>query len=397
MTPGCGSRRQGGMFLPALLVLAALGAAGWLLSHQASAASRQLRQDMQTAHALAVAREALIGFAATYRNKEHPDADFGYLPCPDLDGDGSSETCGSKDQASVGRLPYLTLNLPDLRDGAGECLWYAVAGSVKNNPKADVLNWDSTGRFRLHDASGSVIALPGDQAGLAAALVIAAGPPRDGQHRSAGPARCGGDPEARNILHYVEALGATGGSDIIDVRPDAPGSNDRIAPITTGDIHRQLKRRSSYGPYLQSLLQATATCLAKSPLPAVIAPEALGPVDLGRLPPLDRLSGPCRNAELRDATTNWTETMRYARCRSGTDCLAGSGGRCRGALIFGGERNGSQPRLTPADRQATANYLEAPTLAALAAGHLGGLPERIDLPFASSDSAVSTDVALCIP
>ena len=176
MTRGRGRRRQRGMFLPALLVLGALGAVGWLLSHQTSAASRQLRQDMQTAHALAVAREALIGFAATYRSKEHPDADFGYLPCPDLDGDGSSETCGTKDQASVGRLPYLTLNLPDLRDGAGECLWYAVAGSVKNNPKPDVLNWDSTGRFRLHDTGGTAIALPGDQTGLAAALVIASQP-----------------------------------------------------------------------------------------------------------------------------------------------------------------------------------------------------------------------------
>ena len=397
MTRGRGRRRQRGMFLPALLVLGALGAVGWLLSHQTSAASRQLRQDMQTAHALAVAREALIGFAATYRSKEHPDADFGYLPCPDLDGDGSSETCGTKDQTSVGRLPYLTLNLPDLRDGAGECLWYVVAGSVKNNPKPDVLNWDSSGRFRLHDGSGTAIALPGDQAGLAAALVIAAGPPRAGQHRSAGPARCGGDPEARNIQHYVEALGATAGSGIIDVRPGTDASNDRVAPITTGDIHRQLKRRGSYGPYLQSLLQATAACLAKSPLPAVVAPEALGAVELGRLPPLDRLSGPCRNAELRDATANWAEMMRYARCRDGSDCLAGSSGRCRGTLIFGGERGGGQPRITPADRQSTANYLEAPTLAALAAGQLGVLPERIALPFASSDPAVTTDVALCIP
>ena len=59
---------------------------------------------------------------------------------------------------------------------------------------------------------GTAIALPGDQTGLAAALVIAAGPPRAGQHRSAGPARCGGDPEARNIQHYVEALGATAGT-----------------------------------------------------------------------------------------------------------------------------------------------------------------------------------------
>ncbi len=397
MTRGRGRRRQRGMFLPALLVLGALGAVGWLLSHQTSAASRQLRQDMQTAHALAVAREALIGFAATYRSKEHPDADFGYLPCPDLDGDGSSETCGTKDQASVGRLPYLTLNLPDLRDGAGECLWYAVAGSVKNNPKPDVLNWDSTGRFRLHDTGGTAIALPGDQTGLAAALVIAAGPPRAGQHRSAGPARCGGDPEARNIQHYVEALGATAGSGIIDVRPGTEASDDRVATITTGDIHSQLKRRASYGPYLQSLFQATAACLAKNPLPAVVAPQAHGPVELGLLPPLDRLSGPCRNIELRDAIANWAEMMRYARCRDGSDCLAGSSGRCRGALIFGGERGGGQPRITPADRQSTANYLEAPTLAALAAGQLGVLPERIALPFASSDPAVTTDVALCIP
>lgn len=397
MTRGRGRRRQRGMFLPALLVLGALGAVGWLLSHQTSAASRQLRQDMQTAHALAVAREALIGFAATYRSKEHPDADFGYLPCPDLDGDGSSETCGTKDQTSVGRLPYLTLNLPDLRDGAGECLWYAVAGSVKNNPKPDVLNWDSTGRFRLHDTGGTAIALPGDQTGLAAALVIAAGPPRAGQHRSAGPARCGGDPEARNIQHYVEALGATAGSGIIDVRPGTEASDDRVATITTGDIHSQLKRRASYGPYLQSLFQATAACLAKNPLPAVVAPQAHGPVELGLLPPLDRLSGPCRNTELRDAIANWAEMMRYARCRDGSDCLASSSGRCRGALIFGGERGGGQPRITPADRQSTANYLEAPTLAALAAGQLGVLPERIALPFASSDPAVTTDVALCIP
>lgn len=397
MQPARRRRLQRGMFLPALLVLAALGAAGWLLSQQSSAAARQLRQDMQTAQALAVAREALIGFAATYRNREHPNADFGYLPCPDLDGDGSSETCGAKDQASVGRLPYLTLNLPDLRDGAGECLWYAVGGSVKNNPKPDILNWDSAGRFRLNDASGAVVPLPGDPGGLAAAVVIAAGPPLPGQDRSAGPARCGGDPEARNIRHYVEALGATGGAGIIDVRPE-PGGNDRIATITTGDIYRQLKRRSRYGPYLQSLLQATAACLARSTLPAVVAPEPFGPVELGRLPALEQLSGACRNTDLRDATTNWAETMRYARCRGGSDCLAGTTGRCRGALIFGGEPVGrSQPRLTPADRQATTNYLEAPTLAALTAGRLAGLAERIELPFANADRAASTDVALCIP
>ncbi len=392
MTPGRGRRRQRGMFLPALLVLGALGALGWLLSHQTSAASRQLRQDLQTAHALAIAREALIGFAATYRSKEHPDADFGYLPCPDLDGDGSSETCGTKDQASVGRLPYLTLNLPDLRDGAGECLWYAVAGSVKNNPKADVLNWDSTGRFRLHDASGTAIALPGDQAGLAAALVIAAGPPRDGQHRSAGPARCGGDTEARQVREYVEALQAADASGITPVRTSA--GNDRLMAITTDDIYRQLKRRPSYASWLQQVIQASADCLAS--LPAVVAPERVGPLELGRLPALDRLTGTCRNETLRDAVANWAEAMRYARCVGGTDCLAGIGRRCRGALIFGGERaDASQRRVDPADRIVTRNYLEADTLAALASGQLASLPATFAIN--APDRPASADIALCIP
>ena len=162
------------MIALALVILLALTATGWLLARRDSDATRRLAREQRTADALRIARDALIGFAATYRNALHPDADFGYLPCPDLDGDGSSETCGAKGQTSIGRLPYLTLNLPDLRDGAGECLWYAVSGSFKNNPKADTLNWDSTGKLRLLDANGLPLMLPGDEAGLAAAIVIAA-------------------------------------------------------------------------------------------------------------------------------------------------------------------------------------------------------------------------------
>jgi hypothetical protein len=384
------------MFLPALLVLGALGAVGWLLSHQTSAASRQLRQDMQTAHALAVAREALIGFAATYRSKEHPDADFGYLPCPDLDGDGSSETCGTKDQTSVGRLPYLTLNLPDLRDGAGECLWYAVAGSVKNNPKPDVLNWDSTGRFRLHDTSGTAIALPGDQAGLAAALVIAAGPPAPAS--TAAPA-----PPAAAATRRPATSSTTS-------KPSAPPP--AAASSTSARAPRPATTASPRSPPATSIASSSAaratapTSRACSRPPPPASPKPAPRRGRPRSPRPRRARPPAaprppeRPLPQRRAARRRRQLGRDDALRplpDGTDCLAGSGGRCRGALIFGGERSGSQPRITPADRQSTANYLEAPTLAALAAGHLGGLPERIALPFASSDPAVSTDVALCIP
>ncbi len=380
------------MLLPALLVLLAVGGLGWLLSRQDSAAHRALIREAHTADALTTARDALLGFATTYRNREHPNADFGYLPCPDLDGDGSSETCGSKGQTSVGRLPYLTLNLPDLRDGNGECLWYAVSGSFKNNPKPDTLNWDSIGSLQLTDEAGNPSVLAGDQSGRAAAIVIAAGAPLASQSRSAGPARCGGDTEARQIREYVEALDAAPGNGVIPVRT-ATG-NDRLVAITTDDIYRLQKRRPSYPGWLQQVIQASADCLVS--LPAVVAPERVGTLELGRLPALDTLTGACRNENLRDAVANWAETMRYARCVGGTDCLAAIGRRCRGALIFGGERaDASQRRQHPADRLVTRNYLEADTLAALSTGALGSLPATFAI--TAPDHPASADVALCIP
>lgn len=388
------------MILPALVLLLSLGGLGWLLSAQdspADRAARQLAADRRTDHALQVAREALLGFAANYRNKEHPNADFGYLPCPDLDGDGSSETCGGQGQPSIGRLPYLTLNLPDLRDGSGECLWYAVSGAFKNNPKAEAVTWDSTGSFRLLDGDARVIALPGDQTGLAAALIIAPGRPLSGQQRSPGPGRCGGDPEARRIDAYLESIGTTTGTGPVDVATSRSDGNDRMVSIDTADIYLQLKSRASYATHLQKVFQALADCVLTSRLPSPIGSQIHGPVNLGRLPALDRLQGPCRNADLRDPAANWAEVVRYARCSSGTACLAGVGQRCRGALLFAGERQPTQRRLGPPEQQGIDAYLEESTLAALSAGQIGALPAQITLPFAARHQPAAGDVALCLP
>ncbi|MBL8458421.1 MAG: hypothetical protein JNM92_03580 [Zoogloea sp.] len=398
--PSAPRARQQGMLLPALVLLLALGGLGWLLARHdtpADRAARQLQADLRTTRALQTAREALLGFAATYRNKEHPTADFGYLPCPDLDGDGSSETCGQQGRPAVGRLPYLTLNLPDLRDGAGECLWYAVAGTFKNNPKPEALNWDSTGGFRLRDGAGQVIALPGDQAGLAAALIIAPGSPMPGQQRSPGPGRCGGDPEARHIEAYLEIIGSPLGNPPIDVPTTRPESNDRLLTIATDDIYQQLERRGNFGSHLQKVFQSLADCLSTSALPEPLDGEAHGPVRLGRMPAIDRLQGPCRTPELRDPAGNWASMMRYARCTSGGRCLTGLGQTCRGALIFGGERLGGQRRLPPLEQQGNDAYLEDTTLAALTTGQLGTMPTRIDLPTAGPNRPASNDVALCLP
>lgn len=386
--------------LPILILLLSLSGLGWLLSHTGTAAeraARNLKREAQTAHALAIARDALLGFAANYRNKEHPNADFGYLPCPDLDGDGSSETCGTKDQPSIGRLPYRTLNLPDLRDGAGECLWYAVSGNFKNNPKADILNWDSVGQFRLLDGEGHPIMLAGDQQGLAAAIVFAPGPPLPTQHRNNGHGRCG-DEDAAKLEHYVEALGDTSAS-IVVVQPNAEASNDRIITLSGGEIFDQLIRRTDYAQHLQDSLQSMATCLESAKLPTPLAPQPVGSILLGSPPSLNTLNGPCTTPDRRDISGNWSELLRYGRCTDGSPCLASPDGPCRGVLLFGGERRGPptvQQRISPEDKKMTAQYLETPTLAALSSGRLHSLPRQIFLAFADK-SANSGDVAVCLP
>ena len=383
----------------ALVVLLALGATGWFLARRDSNAARHLAREQRTADALRTARDALIGFAATYRNSLHPDADFGYLPCPDLDGDGSSETCGVQGDTRVGRLPTLTLGLPDLRDGDGECLWYAVAGSFKNNPKADILNPDSTGRFQLLDAAGAPRSLPGDQAGLAAAVIFAPGPPLPTQQRQSSTGRCGGDLSASAVGAYLESLQPLSGPGVLTVDPRGSTGNDRIVWITGDDIMRALKARASFASHLNTVLDATADCLRRAggPAPARIESTANG-LQLGRVPAFSGNAGACTSAGLRDAVENWGELMRYARCTDGTACLSSATGPCRGVLLFGGERlPAGQPRVTDADKALAAHYLESTTLAALSARQLGGLPSRILIPFARLSEPASADVAVCLP
>src|SRR5205085_490476 len=123
------ARQSGaGFVLVALFLVAVLASLAALGRGAFNGAAQRQRI---TERALAQAREALIAYAA-----ERPiDAAVGpgYLPCPDADDDGWAETtCGSLSghlgQAErLGRLPWKTLGLPDLRDGSGERLWYAVS------------------------------------------------------------------------------------------------------------------------------------------------------------------------------------------------------------------------------------------------------------------------------
>ena len=142
--------RQHGITL--LVLLAVLGlAAVFVLVGKLGSSRLQNERDPVTEAALMQAKEALIGFAATYAQR-HANQSVGFLPCPDTDGDGDGDAldnCGTAGNAVVGMLPYRTLELPPLRDSHGECLWYAVSGKFKNDPKLAPLNWDTQGGIRI--------------------------------------------------------------------------------------------------------------------------------------------------------------------------------------------------------------------------------------------------------
>jgi type II secretory pathway pseudopilin PulG len=185
--------RQRGIALvaiAALLALAVVASLAAAIARSATGPGRAAASD----RALAQAREALLAYASA----RPLDAIVGpgYLPCPDLDDDGWAEsTCGSMTGETgqwqrLGRLPWKTLGLPDLRDASGERLWYAVSSKHKGllNCAASPACLDmgpeaAIGTITVRDAAGNVLhdgtaAGPYEPGkGGAVAVIVAPGPP----------------------------------------------------------------------------------------------------------------------------------------------------------------------------------------------------------------------------
>ena len=255
---------QRGVVLIVLVALLVMGALAFLVG-QLQAASMRRDQDLATLQALAQAKEALIAYAVTVKLNSGAKRP-GDLPCPDLNNDGLKEgSCGNAagttfQAGRLGRLPWLDLDLPDLRDASGERLWYAVSNSFKENTRTLVLNSDTRGTITVRDANGNII-FDGSAANGVVAVIIAPGPPltrQDGLQQ---------DRSAANIndpRHYLDNI-AVGGSIVAaednadfdetgtltngffsgPVR-DAGGTviaNDRIMVITRDEIMAALEKR----------------------------------------------------------------------------------------------------------------------------------------------------------
>jgi hypothetical protein len=227
---------QLGVALLLILTMIIVGAASMIL-YKLNHVNFQTANQENTVQALAQAKDALIGFAMTYA-EHHPGQPQGYLLCPDTDGDGSADPpCGNLGVSALGRLPWKTLGLPVLRDGSGECLWYAVSGNYKDNPK-QTLTTDtpsSYGLFVVKDATGATIAgtTAADQA---IAIIFAPGRKIGTQLREATGTRtvCGSDNAADAInqaANYLDSLNGINNA-ISPPSPPSPPSPFISAPVT---------------------------------------------------------------------------------------------------------------------------------------------------------------------
>ncbi|MBX9631879.1 MAG: hypothetical protein K2X67_15285 [Burkholderiales bacterium] len=279
-TPGL--RQRGVALLVILIIAGVLGVV--FVTTVVGSAPDDADRDIATQAALARAKEALIAYAVTYMDS-HPNEVPGYLPCPDLGTPSSlregaaSGTCGAAytgpviGDNSLGRLPWYTLDIEPLRDGYGECLWYAVASTYKNSPQPAILNWDSEGRFQIMGPNGTTVLAGATTADLVVAVVIAPGAAFGNQVRGADATsapNCGGNYTASNYLD-------TGPASINNAAPTIAGQaqfvqgartntfNDRLIYITARDIWNAVARRTDLQTRFATLTRQVAVCIASYP------------------------------------------------------------------------------------------------------------------------------------
>jgi hypothetical protein len=213
-----------------LLLVMLIGIAAALLVYgMIDTNSLAIKRANVTEAALAQAKQALIGRAWADPNRP------GSLPCPDTDNDGIAQSPFPTDCPSyIGRLPWRTLGLTDLRDGDGERLWYAVTREFATNPTNPwcaptcPLNTDNNGQLTITGAAAATNVV---------AIVFSAGAAVATQVRDAA--------NQNNVANYLEGGNETGVATSTFVSGIATNTfNDRLLAIDSSEIWPQIEKRA---------------------------------------------------------------------------------------------------------------------------------------------------------
>lgn len=264
MSPG-GRRRapageRGAALLLILVVLLAGVLYGLLSGLNEATATAPIQRSQQNAEVLRQAKEALIAYAV-----QRPDPAGlplgghgpGHFPCPDRNNDGFTDgvACGTA-ATRLGRLPWRSLGLPDLRDATGERLWYAVSRCFLERPLGTELTTCSNGYRVNSDVQGALSIVGLAPAQRVVAVILAPGAPIAGQVRS-GP---GPDPRTAvcsvlshascQAANYLEGDNAAPDDVFIAATPCEGGDpakcpldakNDQVVVITHEELFRAVE------------------------------------------------------------------------------------------------------------------------------------------------------------
>jgi hypothetical protein len=467
-------RAQHGAALLIFLVLLVMGALTYIINSLTPETVETARAQ-KTADALAQARDALLGYALSYRdaqaardldsNGEDDRMMYGYLPLPDLgssrnqnldplclDGAGNPlEGCDANfftglvfdangiGPTVVGRFPWRTLGTAPLRDTHGECLWLIVSslhGRIQRAAPAPVLppmNWDTLGQLDIVVANGtnalnSALASAHDRP---VAIIYAPGPPLAGQDR--GPSttddvsQCGGNYNAVNYLDPVIAAALGGVTNYLAGTNAASGNTGDSNPANDPDVPKPMltegKVFASGGNYLPNACMG-ANCgllandsglrITEDTLFGTLRKNANFRTDINSM--LDRMVNCLRdeiangasiaNGKIAGANNNtcYGEDVHplgyYPHYREMVFVAAPAtvnAAPCAGALLFAGQRAAGQQRITLADKNTAASYLEGTNLSEFTAATNNFVGPDIFDRVTSGGQTASQDIVRCIP
>jgi type II secretory pathway pseudopilin PulG len=304
-------KRQAGIIMFVVLMLLGLMVSALVIG-LTSNLSQRAKRERQTADALGEAKQALIGRAAA--DSSIP----GSFPCPDLitnipginiPNDGVADLlAGPNCPSYVGRLPWRTLGLPDLRDGNGERLWYALSPNFRDDNSAQPLNSESSGQLAITGNSpvANVIA-----------IVFAPGGSLGTQVRDAA--------NANNVANYLEGENANGVPPADNTFTTALASstfNDELLPITREDLFPVVEMRVARE--LRTVLRTYYTTNGYYPYAAQFPNNTSIPATYqGYIPTTTCASMPVLNLPSWFTTNNWHQLTVYAvapKCTN--DCVA---------------------------------------------------------------------------
>lgn len=263
-----GSTQRGAAFI-VMLVILILGVAAVMVNSLSSAGAR-IERDVKTTEVLAQARDALISDASV-----NSDYGPGNMYCPDTNDNGESDAGGTDDCPQyIGRLPWKTLGLPDLRDASGERLWYTLSRNVRRYDSVRPLNSDTAGTY-----TASTLSVTGSSSeSNLLAIVFSPGDNVSGQRRSDNTAACTTTgtsiKENRCAANYLE-----GSND--DLSDDTTQNlnyqnantaallNDRLVTITRDQLMERTEKR--VGGEIGNILENYYSAWGAFPFPAAFA------------------------------------------------------------------------------------------------------------------------------